>query len=519
MVIWRNEIIINMGLDGLPDSGNKFTGSRMIVPGVGLSIYKVQKNDKLFIRKNLYAGSIPPSPTPTPSITPTNTPTPTITPTITPTPSPIPPETITFNATSLDVGSIRLGFSSIPTSATIDWGDSTTTTISTNLATTYNHTYASPYTGNIVVSYYGTVTYVGSGGSLSPANGSSLQLNTSELTTKTGLTILDMSSGGGLTGTLSNLSGLVNLTQFNIKYDLTGGDLSNLPSSIILLNDGSQGLTTMSGNLSSLSSFTGLTNLSVYGTNTITGNISNLPQSLQSVVIIGNNTISGDIVNLSQTNLLSIFVYGNNTITGDISDIPSTVTNLIIDGQNTLYGDVANIPYNVNSIEIINETSGGNLTGYLDNLPRPGYSSVLLRSNNNTLSATTAGLKVISGATLHVNVNGNLSGNLSNLPSYDFPNSMFYIDNSNGTTSISYTSGVYPWGSVSTNYIQIRTNTNLSSTELDNLIIDIDSFGGGVTWISGSNPKTLRLYGVRTASSDAAVLSLQGKGVTVTITP
>ena len=36
-----------MGLDSLPNSGNRFTGSRMIVPGLGLSTYKVQKNDKI----------------------------------------------------------------------------------------------------------------------------------------------------------------------------------------------------------------------------------------------------------------------------------------------------------------------------------------------------------------------------------------------------------------------------------------------------------------------------------------
>jgi len=50
LVIWRNEIIINMGLDSLPNSGNRFTGSRMIVPGLGLSTYKVQKNDKIVIK-------------------------------------------------------------------------------------------------------------------------------------------------------------------------------------------------------------------------------------------------------------------------------------------------------------------------------------------------------------------------------------------------------------------------------------------------------------------------------------
>ena len=39
-----------MGLDSLPNSGNRFTGSRMIVHGLGLSTYKVQKNDKIVIK-------------------------------------------------------------------------------------------------------------------------------------------------------------------------------------------------------------------------------------------------------------------------------------------------------------------------------------------------------------------------------------------------------------------------------------------------------------------------------------
>ena len=76
-----------MGVEELPSSGNKFTGSRMIVPGVGLNTYRVQKNDKFSIRRNQFANSINASPTPTPSFTPTNTPTPSVTPT--PTPSPI----------------------------------------------------------------------------------------------------------------------------------------------------------------------------------------------------------------------------------------------------------------------------------------------------------------------------------------------------------------------------------------------------------------------------------------------
>jgi hypothetical protein len=39
-----------MAVTNLPNSGNKFTGSRLVIPGVGLSTYKVQKMDKPVIK-------------------------------------------------------------------------------------------------------------------------------------------------------------------------------------------------------------------------------------------------------------------------------------------------------------------------------------------------------------------------------------------------------------------------------------------------------------------------------------
>jgi hypothetical protein len=503
-----------MGLDGLPDSGNKFTGSRMIVPGVGLAVYKVQKNDALSIKKNIYAGSIPPSPTPTPSITPTNTPTPTVTPTntptpsITPTPSPIPMYQFVFSG--IGVNSISLSLTVTSIGGYVDWGDGNTTSIS-SYSNSYPHTYSTSYTGVITVNYYGSLTTFNLSSAL-PDTSTVVQVSTQEISNLTSLTQLYISYGR-LVGQMSDLSVNTVLNVLNIRDDYTTSSvLSDLPNSLTNIYISLYGHTTISGNLSSISSMINLTNISVGGTNTITGDITNIPNTVTTIYITGNNTISGDIINLPSS-LTQLLLLGNNTVTGNISNLPTTLVSLNISGSNTLYGNVSGFPYSLSTISI--GGNGGNITGNLGDLVRPSFNIFTITTNNSTFSATTATIPVAS-TTMQIKINGNISGNVSNLPSSDFPSSVFSIDNSAGTSSVSYTSGVYPWGTVQTNYIQFKSNTPLTSTEVDNLIINIDSFGGGVTWISGSNPKTLYINGTRTAASNAARASLVTKGVTVT---
>ena len=63
-------------------------------------------------------------------------------------------------------------------------------------------------------------------------------------------------------------------------------------------------------------------------------------------------------------------------------------------------------------------------------------------------------------------------------------------------------------------YLVPVSGGGLSSTEIDNLIIDLDN---GNTW--GGSSRTLYLKGTnaaRTSASDAAVASLVSKSVTVT---
>jgi hypothetical protein len=135
-----------------------------------------------------------------------------------------------------------------------------------------------------------------------------------------------------------------------------------------------------------------------------------------------------------------------------------------------------------------------------------------------------ATIPIVSGATLTVDINGSLTGDIADLFSggFDFPNCGFDILASDASSvSLTYTPSTFPWGTVSTQRFRLDTSTNLSSTVIDNLLIDMDSYGGGITWttVCSVSAPSISLNGTRTSASDAAVASLNGKGVTVTITP
>jgi hypothetical protein len=520
-----------MGVEELPNNGNKFTGSRMIVPGVGLNIYKVQKNDKFAVKRNQYANSINASPTPTPSFTPTNTPTPTITPTntitpsvtptLTPTPSstpPLPPQTFVFSGNSTTTVSGTFTVSS--SGGYIDYGDGATTslTLGTNVI---NHTYSSPYTGVITINYFGNITSLNINNCL-PDNSTVVNLSTSEIANLTNITSFTLSSGR-LTGQFSDLSALTLLTNLNIKNDYTTSVISDIPQNITHLVLGAQGYTTISGNISALSG-NNLTFLGIYGTNTVSGNISTLQSTLSTLAIWGSNTVSGNTSSFNFPSLNNTDIRGANTIGGDVANLPSSLTNLYISGYNTLFGNMSDIPISINNLTI-NSFTGGNLTGNLSDLQRTGFYLIAISAPNHTFGLDIDTMPNVSGTTFYARVNGDLTGDISNLfnSGLSFPYCSITIENGSGTSSsISYTPSTYPWGSVDLNTFTINRNGGLSSTIVNNLLIDIDSFGGGITW--GTQPScagvsSINLKGTRTSASDAAVTSLNGKGVTVTITP
>lgn len=508
-----------MGVQNLPNTGNKFTGSRIFIPGIGISTYKVQKNEEISIRDNQYAGYINPSVTPTKSITPTPTITPTITPTFTPSPtvtptlSPVAPEIVTFNANSVNFASLRLTSNQ---NGYIDWGDSSTTNLSGGITTVYPHTYGTSYTGDINIYHYGPIISIGTSANTSPCTTSTLELNTSQLTGLTSLTTILMECGR-LLGSFSDLSSFTTLTNVTVYNDFTtGSNLSDFINNSSLSVINLQNSTQISGNLSSINVLNSLTNIRIAGTNTVNGDLNNIPSTVTFCLISGNNTISGDVQNIQSSGVF--IITGNNTITGDIANIPSNITNFNVGGYNTVYGDIATIPSQLSFFTVTEISAGGIITGLLDNVPMTNNNSITINTSNNTLSATTAGFPLCQQS-CDVWLGGDITGDLSDLFSSgtDFPTN-FSIDNTlmGATSNITYTPNFYPWQNLSINRLVLKFKNSMSSTIVDDLLIDLAFKGGtGVTWI---NPgKTLILRGTRTSASDPAVTDLQNKGVTVTL--
>jgi hypothetical protein len=218
--------------------------------------------------------------------------------------------------------------------------------------------------------------------------------------------------------------------------------------------------------------------------NTITGNIGNLPPNITTFIVYGANTISGNISGLPST-LTNITVGGFNTITGNLSGLKNGITTFSVSGLATYYGNIGSLPSSL--ITFMTGTSlTGILTGNLSSLPA-GLTSFWARSANNTIT-----------------------GSLNSLPS-NINN--FWVEGSN--TIDTYIAG-RNWPSNMSNFILKSTTvgTGLTSTEVDNLLIDLDS---GNTWAASTSLTITGVYhAARTFASNAAVTSLQGKGVTVT---
>ena len=125
----------------------------------------------------------------------------------------------------------------------------------------------------------------------------------------------------------------------------------------------------------------------------------------------------------------------------------------------------------------------------------------------NTVSGDIANLPSVMSGFLCSGFN-TVSGDIANLPSV-MTNFLCY-----GSNTISdYTAGRTWANNQQRVYLAPTAGYGLSSTEVDNLLIDLANVaawtGDKVVWLAGNNA-------ARTAASDAAVATLQGLGVTVT---
>jgi uncharacterized protein YmfQ (DUF2313 family) len=201
---------------------------------------------------------------------------------------------------------------------------------------------------------------------------------------------------------------------------------------------------------------TGIEYVAIYGINTVYGSLNENLTELTDFIVNGYNFVTGDISSLSSS-LINFEVRGYNTITGDIGYLPTNLESFIIDGYNTIFGDIRDQPANLGAVYWLGYNT---ISGSISNVS-PAAQTVYITGQNTV--------------------------------------SDYYSWNLSATVNIFYVNPISPGG--------------LLSDEVDKFLIDADTYV--TSWING---KTIYLKGnnaARTSASDAAVTSLQGKGVTI----
>lgn len=360
---------------------------------------------------------------------------------------------------------------------TIDWGDGDIETFAAGTHN-HNHTYATPYTGAITIaapnlSVITSLVLTGGEGDILPA-GTPLKIYTSELVLLDSLTTLNLSS-----------------------YVLVSGIASQLPSTltILILNN-----TSITGTVTQLP--TGLVQLLLRGATTISGTIPQLPGNLTYLILGDNTVITGDIGDVP-AGLGILYLTGTGNVTGNVNDLPSGMTEIVITCPNTVTGDVVYIPASATTVII----KGSNtIDGSLSDLSSSLINFTL--EGNNTVYGTLSNISAFSSLQIF-NVDGNntISGDFNDVPA----NIKTCIILGNNTVS-DYT---YPhtWASTMANVILSPVSGGLDDTQVDNLLIDLANV---TTWVGEKQVTLQGTNAARTSASDAAVATLQGKGVTVT---
>lgn len=189
-----------------------------------------------------------------------------------------------------------------------------------------------------------------------------------------------------------------------------------------------------------------------------------------------NGGLRGDIALLPKS-LLLLRVNTTNQLSGNVIDLPPNLTSAIVATGNSLTGDLNNAPKSLLTFSI---STNNRISGLIQNAP-PNITSLNITGNINTLSGN-VGLIPSTITTLRT------QGNMSAVSDY--------------------TAG-HIWASV-LNDIRIlpKSGSGLSSTEVDNILIDMAATVTGAT-----GTKTIFLNGnnaPRTAASNAAYNYLTG---------
>lgn len=219
----------------------------------------------------------------------------------------------------------------------IDWGDGTTTTLSSSPAFSVSHTYdpliyPAGYTGQIIIKATDLtkITRLHLNdvfGTNVPPTGKFALVTGSEISKLDGVTTLQMRFAT-LNCTTSQLPR--SITSLTSILGNISGDVANLPTNIQSINLGNYGLG----------------GIIYFNSNTINGLVTNFRSTLRSISIYGQNTLDGNIntINSSVRNLCTSFnIGGDNTITGDITSTFNANTVMIsfsVFGYNTIFGNL-----------------------------------------------------------------------------------------------------------------------------------------------------------------------------------
>jgi hypothetical protein len=481
---------------------------------------------------------------------------PTPTPSNPPTPTPSPSSGLTFmemmyidaNASTNDLLKVTI-YKNPAQQIFIDWGDGSVTGV-TGPGGVYNHTYSSPYNGQVKISGYTTIAgqipnvqqVLFAPSILSEAYSSKYSASTSEIVKFTDM--INFGANINVYGTINDFSATTQIDSINIGWGTYSGDVVNLPNTVSYFSiKGSSG-------------------------NTVGGSYADLPSSIEYFVAEGRNTISGDVQLLTgytNLNTLSGYFhhetkYSQGAVSGLCENLPNTGY-IYIDGTsqgeqklpanqtgNTITG---NLHIKSNHKEIFiggkNTISGGfsgtsnAYGGRLDNLRIYGFNQIsgdlsqlvvpsetLVIVGNNTVTGNISSMNTSASITIFkiLNLGQDGTGTYSNFP--NIQTGIFSTPVTTGNTISGNLSTINTMPSL-TQFVVIGNNTltgDLGSVTIPNLqFMAIGSTGNtinGATFSPGdfvvSTDGLLTLYTLSSGLSSSEVDGIMTQVLNV-ITP
>jgi len=293
-------------------------------------------------------------------------------------------------------------------------------------------------------------------------------------------------NNGQLQGDVANLP--LGGAKYNFRLTALSGDIQNLPDGASVYRFRN---TSVTGDIQNLP--VGASEYR-FGRTSVTGDIQNLPDGA-SVYLFSNTSVTGDIQNLPVG--ASEYRFRNTSVTGDIQNLPVGASEYRFGGT-SVTGDIQNLPSGA-SVYNFRDTS---VTGEIQNLPS-GASVYNFRDT----SVTGDIQNLPDGASVYFFDNTNVTGDIASYRSLSNILVRYLIKDTSVST---YTSGNYSVDVTGAD-IQVQ-DLGLSSTEVDNFLIDLEASGAssGTLNIAGNNA-------ARTSSSDAAVSALQNRGWSITV--